>query len=131
MSNDKPTNLEEYKKWLKTAHNIEISEKTSNYYQSVTNRIVQTVEESPYWIQFINNISELNSQYLLKTGYPLWTSVSLPKLIVKPFDSFLVKTFRKNVLDNRYWPNPPRNEWILPDNWFSKINDIIRTVLVV
>jgi ppGpp synthetase/RelA/SpoT-type nucleotidyltranferase len=54
-----------------------------------------------------------------------------PELKTKPFDSFLNKTFRKNVVNNIKWPEPPDGGWILPNNWFQHINDMVRTYLVV
>jgi ppGpp synthetase/RelA/SpoT-type nucleotidyltranferase len=43
----------------------------------------------------------------------------------------LLKTYRKNILDNKNWPNEPNSGWILPNNWYSRINDIIRTLFIV
>jgi hypothetical protein len=43
----------------------------------------------------------------------------------------LLKTYRKNILDNKNWPNEPANGWILPTNWYSNINDVIRTLFIV
>jgi len=70
-------------------------------------------------------------KYYLKTGYYLFLNDELPEIIIKPFDSFFLKTFRKNILNNNNWPESPHNEWILPTNWFSQINDIVRTLFVV
>lgn len=78
-----------------------------------------------------NNIADYDQEYRLTTGYPLFTSKYIPELFIKPFDSFLLKTFRKNVLENNSWPDEPEGGWILPENWFSRINDIIRTLFVV
>ena len=56
-----------------------------------------------------------------------------PRIYIKPYASFLEKTYRKNVLNNPNFPNnPPNNrEWILPENWLSEITDIVRTQFVV
>ena len=29
------------------------------------------------------------------------------------------------------WPEPPSEGWLLPENWLTKINDIVRSLLVV
>ena len=55
-------------------------------------------------------------------------------LLTKSFDSFLVKTFRTNVLDNKRWPEAPKSGWLLPNEsneWYSQVNDIVRTCFVV
>jgi hypothetical protein len=52
-------------------------------------------------------------------------------LHIKPWNSFFLKTYRKNVIENKLWPAAPQEGWILPNTWFSKINDIVRTMVVV
>ena len=45
--------------------------------------------------------------------------------------SFLEKTFRKNIIQNKSWPKPPANGWMFPTNCYSRVNDIIRTLITV
>ena len=127
----KPKNIDEYKIWLKENHGVEISEKSKMYYESIITRISNEFEKSVFWSQFIENLKEYDSDYLLNTGYHLLIPNFELKLYVKSFDSFLLKTFRKNILDNKNWPNEPEIGWILPNNWYNKINDILRTLIVV
>lgn len=131
MSEEKPTNKSEYIRWLYKEHGAEISERTLNYYQSVTGKIIDTFIKSSFWQILNDNLRELDGRYRLQTGYPLWVSDAPLKLESKSFNSFLLKTFRKNIIENRRWPKQPKDGWILPENWFNKINDIIRTRFVV
>ncbi len=131
MDTKKPQNIDEYKKWLKEKHGFEISDRTKTHYESVTSIIKQNLEKSDFWSQLTENLKEYNEEYLVKTEYSLLTPVFKPELDLKSFDSFLLKTFRKNILENKRWPDEPEAEWILPNNWFTKINDIIRTLFVV
>ena len=131
MNNKKPENIDEYKKWLKKEHEIEILDRTRTYYESVTSKIKKDFEESDFWAQLTKNLKEYDDEYLVKTGYLLLRPESKPELYIKPFDSFLLKTFRKNILENKNWPNEPEGDWILPSNWYSRMNDIIRTLFVV
>lgn len=59
----------------------------------------------------------------------------VPELLTKSFDSFLGKTFRINVVQNKNWPKEPlyRNQrsWVVPRNWFNRMNDIVRASVVV
>jgi len=130
-NNEKPKDIGEYKKWLKKEHRIDISNRTITHYGSVTNKIKQDMGKSDFWIQLTENLKEYDSEYLLKTKYRLLIPESKPELHVKTFDSFLLKTFRKNILENKQFPDEPKGGWILPDNWYCKINDIIRTSLAV
>ena len=73
-----------------------------------------------------------NDKYLLATSYPLFSgSISPPELQLKEFDSFLLKTFRNNVVRNSAWPDAPEGGWMIPPAWFSSANDIVRTYFVV
>ncbi|HUU28934.1 MAG TPA: hypothetical protein VM123_14075 [archaeon] len=129
--NKKPTTIEDYKEWLKKTFDIEINKKTQNYFDSVTRKIKSDLEKSDFWININEKLISYDQEYLLQTGYPLLMPDYKPELLIKPFDSFLLKTFRKNILDNSNWPEPPENGWILSENWFFNINDLIRTLFVV
>jgi hypothetical protein len=131
MSEDKPKTIVEYKKWLHERHKEEISDRTENHYQGAASRMLEIFEGADFWTSLKHNLKELDARYQIDQGYPLWASPEAPSLSVKPFDSFLEKTFRQNVLDNENWPEEPKHGWVLPDNWFSKVNDIVRTTLVV
>ena len=89
------------------------------------------LEESDFWVRLTESLREYNDEYLVKTGYPLLIGESKPKVDIKPYDSFLLKSFRKNILANKCWPDKPKGGWILPNNWYTKIDDIIRTLFVV
>lgn len=131
MNKGKPKNIDEYKKWLKEEHRTEITDSIQTYYDLVTNSIKLDFEKSDLWIHLSENLREYNDKYLMETGYPLLIPVLKQELYIKPFDSFLLKTFRKNILDNNQWPNEPKGGWVLPNNWYSEINDIVRTLFVV
>jgi len=131
MDNEKPQNIGEYQKWLKEKHETEISDRTRTYYESVTSKIKLDFERSVFWGQLVENLREFDNEYQLKTGYSLLISEFKPELYIKTFDSFLLKTFRKNILENKRWPDEPEGGWILPGNWYSKINDIVRTLFGV
>jgi hypothetical protein len=52
-------------------------------------------------------------------------------VVTKPYGSFFEKTYRRNVVDNKEWPNAPESGWLIPDNWYSGVGDLVRTTLVV
>ncbi len=131
MSNDKPKNTDEYKKWLLEAHKIDVSNRTDNHYETVANKIKRDFEKNAFWVNLKNHIREIESEYLVKTGYHLLIPRFKPDLLTKPFESFLLKTFRINILENKNWPEEPPRGWVLPSNWFFRINDIVRTFFVV
>ncbi len=132
MNNNKPKNIGEYKRWLKVKHNIRINDKAVQYYETVTTRIKRDIENSEFWIQLTTDkMNKYKYEYLTKNHYPLLIGEFKPELLIKPFSSILEKTFRKNIIYNNNWPDEPENGWIHPENWFSTINDIVRTLFVV
>ena len=131
METDKPKNIDEYKIWLKNSHHIEVSAHTRNYYDTVASKANNDFRATQFWQTLKSDLEQINQQYYLSTNYYLFVESVLPELHTKPFDSFLLKTFRQNVLSNNNWPKPPDSGWLLPENWFSQINDVVRTCFVV
>ncbi|MCS4537885.1 MAG: hypothetical protein HYY67_03380 [Thaumarchaeota archaeon] len=131
MVKEAPANIEEYKRWLRATFGVKITDQTETYYQSVANKVKADFEESSLWRAITGQLEKFDGEYLAKTGYRLLLSQETPKLSIKPFNSFLLKTYRKNVLENSDWPSPPKEGWLRPEEWYSRINDIIRTTLVV
>lgn len=134
MNKVKPKNIVEYKDWLKNEFKIEISDRTRSHYQSVTNKIKNDFEKSVFWKGLLENLKKYDNEYLTKTGYNLLIANFMPELYIKSFDSFLLKTFRKNILENENWvseQSEPKGGWILPKNWYFRTNDVIRTLFVV
>ncbi len=126
-----PSDIHQYKQWLKEDHGIEITDRIKNNYDSATDKMRLQFQKSSLWKQFGDNLRDYNDEYLLDKEYQLLQGGSLPDIFIKPFDSFLLKTFRKNILENKNFPKPPIEGWILPENWYSRINDILRTLIVV
>jgi ppGpp synthetase/RelA/SpoT-type nucleotidyltranferase len=131
METEKPQNIEEYKKWLEDVHHLSITRRTETYYESVATQIAESFSNSLFWKTLLNDFDAMNKEYYMETGYYLFSLEPQPNLLKKPFDSFLLKTFRKNILENSNWPNEPEHGWILPSSWYTQVNDIARTLIVV
>ncbi len=92
----------------------------------------QAFETSPFWREVGLLLYDWGDSYskqkeaLLYQGAP-----SLPRLANKPWQSFLSRTWRENVQNNKGWPEAPGGGWWLPDNWFERAWDIVRTRFVV
>ena len=128
---DKPLDTEKYVKWLGYRHKIVDLKEHQRHYEKVVPKMNQQFANSPFWVQWSSNLREFNDEFRSDTGYPLLSPLDIPNLEPKEWENFLDKTHRKNVITNPNWPKPPPGGWILPNNWFSKINDIIRTSVVV
>jgi hypothetical protein len=127
----KPEDLKEYIVWLKEHREVTIDERTRTHYASVSRKIKEDIEQSDFWKALLDATTGWSQQYYLEKKYPLFANDPKPELKVKPYDSFLHKTFRKNILSNNNWPNEPPSGWVLPSNWISIIGDIVRTLFTV
>jgi ppGpp synthetase/RelA/SpoT-type nucleotidyltranferase len=128
---EKPISVIEYKKWLQVQHSVEISNITQTYYELTTTKAREDLSSSEFWKRFLGILKSSAEEYLLNQGgYNLFQTEDHPKMLIKPFDSLVEKSFRNNVLTNKDWPQPPPMGWILPENWFSRTNDILRTSLI-
>lgn len=128
---ERPKNIEEYKKWLKNELGFVVNSKTENHYNSIASKIKADFQKSKAWNDILARLNEFNNEYLAKTNYQLFITDFKPELVTKSFASFLEKTFRKNIIYNKKFPNPPYHGWVTPDNWIENTNDILRTYFVV
>ena len=129
---EKPSNPEEYKEWLVQELKVDNLGHHETHYKSATPKILSDFKGSAVWVRVTQFLGEIASDYYARNDYLLFAGgIAAPELEIKPFDSFLLKTYRRNVLNNRNWPDPPQDGWLTPDNWFSQINDIVRTSFVV
>ena len=124
---EKIHSLPDYLVWLRDERSLEVSSRIRAHYDAVTSRIEKDFAGSALWMALEDRLKEIHEEYVLATGYPLLRSFSRPRLITKPFDSFLLKTLRKNVLENDNWPQPPPGGWLVHPEWFSLVNDTLRT----
>ncbi len=127
----KPETVSQYLDWLKNEHEITIDDHYREYYETIVIRLRKDFENSDFWKIITEQLPNFDEEYQLKKGYPLFTPKFEPELLTKNFDSFLLKTFRRNILENQSFPNSPKGGWYLPNNWLEKVNDILRTLFVV
>lgn len=131
----KPLTIDDYKEWLKNTKGIVIDRRSPIYFDSVTQKILNEFKQSEFWKSLNQTYLQTEQQYVLTTGgYHLFVSSEKPELKLKSYDSFLLKTFRKNILQNINFPNEPDKGWSYPNRpreWHLHVNDVIRTRFVV
>jgi len=123
--------MDEYSNWMKTCLSLSLTNVQKQHYESVVEKARSTFLRSSFWIELNRRLPELNSEFRLIDGYDLLLRNAEPDLDVKSYDSFLLKTFRRNCLDNKAWPTEPTGGWMIPSSWHSRINDVIRTRYIV
>lgn len=132
IKSNKLKNIDEYKIWLNTEFSITPVEiiRLKNKYNIVASLLKSKFEASPFWSIFLSELKNINDEYQINTGYDLLLSYEI-KLLEKSWDSFFLKSYRKNIIDNPNFPQPPSTGWLLPSNWLSEIKDIVRTLILV
>lgn len=129
---ERPTDSTSYKRWLADKHGVQVGAPIQTRYETVVNKVRADFLASPLWKRIEAALNDLDGEYRLgAANYPLLITPGMPDVQVKSFDSFLLKTFRRNVLENRNWPNPPAKGWLVPDEWYVQLNDLVRTSFVV
>ena len=126
----RPTTFVDYERWLDQTHNVKLSPAIQSRYITVAERIQRQFEASTYWQRILETLPQIADDYRRAERYRLFAEDVRP-FDIKPFQSFLLKTYRRNALQNRDWPSPPPEGWIVPDAWFEQVRDIVRTLFVV
>ena len=125
--------LQDYKTWLeKEVPEWPLPAAEVNF-RSVSSNAHLEFDKCPFIESIRKNLENWHDLYYLeKKGFPLWPS-ELPTIEIndKTFDSFINKTYRKNIILNGNWSQAPSDGWVRQDNWYEKINDLIRTQIIV
>lgn len=126
----KPTSVEEFRIWMKAKFGYdEIF--YPNYYGVATKMLKDTFEKSPFWRALSSDFSSIDAEYKIKHNASLFSKNEIPEIFIKSLDSLLNKVYRKDVLNNENFPDPPKEGWVNQMDWFLGINDILRTTIVV
>lgn len=125
----KPATIDEYAEWMSSAFGVSWRAHLTQY-ERVAASVKRQFRDSGYWQSVLTSLPSLASEYYVGTGF-LMTTSGPPEIIEKSWSSFWLKTYRRNVLDNRRWPRPPVGGWLLPETWHSQVSDMVRTRVIV
>lgn len=131
MRVDKPKNIEDFLEWEKSDLKVQIRSSEINYIKLVLEHAKNKFEKSNFWTSFLDQLQEFNQEYYIDTEYYLFKSDYKPEIFIKPYDSIVSKTFRKNIVLNKNFPNEPFGGWYCRLNNLNRFNDLIRTNIVV
>lgn len=127
----KPQTMEEYMPWFESEFECNLRD-YANYYDIATSHLKHKLEISQFWQSLGKELPNINDRYKMQKGCPLMARTEAPDILIKSLESLTLKSFRKNVLNNPSFPEPPSiSGWIYQDNWFTSIHDILRTTIVV
>jgi len=121
----------EYPRWLEGKTSQKDVASASVRFELVSQKIRSEIETSDFWAKFVGAFDEWDDEYTARCRYKLFVNPSPPPVVIKPYDSLLDKSYRKNVVSNQSWPSSPDQGWVTPLNWYERVNDIVRTTVVV
>jgi ppGpp synthetase/RelA/SpoT-type nucleotidyltranferase len=132
VEDGKPEVGAEYLDWLDRVWRGDTRELREGRFLHQQGDLRQAFAASPYWREVARRLYDWSTDYRTETDALLFQGApAVPKLANKPWQSFLSRTWRENVHRNDNWPDPPPGGWWLPDNWFERAWDIVRTRFVV
>jgi len=123
--------LEKFQDWMKDNLDIAIDTSHIGHYNNAAKLMKEQLENSSFWKLLCKNINEYNDEYFGEYATDLLKERKAPTIYRKSGLSFIDKVYRENIIDNENFPKEPPTGWVTPDNWFSKIDDILRTTIVV
>lgn len=134
----KPATIEAYKEWMKSVHRVDTGINAEKHFETQAEVARAAFASSPLWaiLSDQERLLSFDAEYrIAHANHPLFATPPNPVLDKKSFKSALEKSFRINVVNNRDWPEPPRWRnnlgYVVPRNWFFRLNDIVRTYFVV
>lgn len=125
-----PIDLNEYRLWLKRTFGYDDDEPSRRYYSTVVQTLRSAFLASHLWASLMAELKESHDAYYVERRSVLLLNLA-PVLDAKEYDPFLLKTYRRNVLNNPNWPDAPVAGWTEPRNWYTVVPDLVRTLLVV
>lgn len=130
---DLPPSLQEYKAAFSRLNENKTEEQLRNHYHSCQGSAAEQLVKHLFWIELESVISDWDAIYRQETGSEgLYKGAfgEQSKLNKKSWESAYQKAYRKNVINNKNWPNKPENGWVKSDTWFVHLGDILRTQFV-
>jgi Region found in RelA / SpoT proteins len=132
----KPEPGKDYEDWLERHWRGDTRELREGRYLHQQADLRQAFETSDYWREVSTRLGRWAATYAKENEAPLFQGEpGLPSLASKPWQSFLSRSWRVNVAGNGEWPGPPSKPppggWWMPDNWFERVKDVVRTRFVV
>jgi ppGpp synthetase/RelA/SpoT-type nucleotidyltranferase len=137
---EKPENWRKYIRWWNENFDDQIDFGARKLYRDISTKVKYRFDHSDEFMTLIHQLHNYDAEYKRNFGYDLlMKSPEEINLSIKEWEQFILKVWRKNVVQNTNWNNEnwdkeickPNGGWITPSNWFEKIHDIVRTRIVV
>lgn len=116
--------------WAKKKIPDDLNDQVRRCFDANAVAALSTAERHEFFTSLEPFVEAVDKDYQNKVGAGLLVPGTSLELGKKSFDSTVDKLFRKNVLLNKRFPAAPKNGWFSSQNCASRINDIVRGILV-
>jgi hypothetical protein len=128
----RPPTRPEYETWLARVWKGDRRELRRGRYLQQQRDLMDAFEHSAFFCTMEKHLDGWAGEYEAETGVQLFNGTAPDiGLLLKPWESFLTKTWRINVHENPNWPEQPPDGWLSPDRWFEGMWDVVRGRMVV
>lgn len=132
---EKPSDPETYGRFIEDITGRKLA-LLMDYYENATSLIRTDFCKSGFYRDLKNELNSLNDKYLIENNYRLLDLGLCLVMKIKKFDDMLDKCFRRDILNNREWDTDSslwfdRYDWAHPLNCFEKLNDVLRTRILL
>lgn len=130
---ERPSSIAEYIEWAKDVLKVDFTDRgVVTMYNVNAAALHSAAQASPFFEGLLACLKTSAEEYQSSFGEQMFMShpLPMPTILKKPYDSVVEKSFRKNVVWNKKFPVEPQGGWVGPTNWFTSMDDILRTSLV-
>lgn len=128
-----PQNAKEFAQWSSSDTCGEFTMSTKQWYNINQANLFNTVQESDLAQMMAKCLENADKEYKDSYRSSLFAFDRRPDITwhKKPYESFLEKLYRINCIENKNYPDCPSSGWCTLKSSFGRIDDIVRTTLIV
>ena len=120
----------DYTHWAKKTLSTEFNDIVSRVYDANLTNALNLLQEHEFFTGIESFLLLCAEEYKNQHSADLLMSKPSIDLLKKSYDSAVNKSYRHNIIWNQNYPKEPKDCWMTPENWFEKINDLIRSTIV-
>jgi hypothetical protein len=130
MAASRPETIDQYVAWASATLGVDFTAAATRIRYETNIQNAQNAVQNSRFMQYLPEfVAKQEQEYHKDTGAGLLMSSEL-RVLTKPFGSAVTKSYRRNVLRNNRFPDPPTDGWISPDSWYSRFDDLVRSTFV-
>ncbi len=136
LKGKEPASIEEFKHYIleKFKPTIGFGSRFEGYYILNQGTLYDKFKSSDFWKEFLLNIKDVDTQYRRDNNeFDLIPHVDKIEIKKKGLEETVEKAYRISIVNNElpFESEEYFKQFILPENIFEKLNDIIRTEVIV